>query len=54
MKNLFEKLVGSDKKKSDCCDIQIVEVNETNDCCEAKEDCCETDNKPDKNNSCCG
>jgi len=52
MKNLLKKLVGSDKKKSDCCNIKIVEVQQSDDCCEVKENCCEKES--DKNNNCCG
>lgn len=52
MKNLFKKLIGSDKKKNECCDIKITEIQESDACCEKEQECCNSDKSEDKQ-SCC-
>lgn len=58
MKKMLEILKGN-KKKNDCCGIQIMEVKEepNNECCENQKECCEENNdsccETESNQTCC-
>lgn len=48
-KGLFGGIFGKKEKKDGCCDFEIVE--ETESCCDGKENCC--NENADKTEKCC-